>query len=86
MSPAVPRGTPPQRRTRPAKRASGVDADVNVLTGDPVVALTVIVLRRFDVQAHLVGEHPGDETPHRVRLPIGCLHDLGYRKGEAAGA
>ena len=67
-----------------SQAASGVDANVNLLAGDLVTALPGAGLRALDGQPHPLADGAGDESAHRVRMPVGCLHDLGHGRAALA--
>ena len=69
------------RRGRKQKSAEGLPRRSLVgrlwLLGDRIDPFAVVPGDGYHVQAHLLAERPADEPAHRMRLPLGLLHDLG---------
>ena len=50
-----------------------------ILLRDTVAAGAVLALCRYYNESHLLAESTADKSANAVRLPTGCLHDLGQR-------
>lgn len=78
------RAAPKTNERRQPEGGGVVGPNVNLLAGDPVAALTGVAARALDLQAHLLAEGAGDESAHRVRLPVGGLLDFGHGRAALA--
>src|SRR5688572_27157001 len=63
----------------PIRGAAGRESGGSILNSssfERVDAISIAALCGDDGEVHLLAERTRDEAPDRMRLPVGCLHDL----------